>query len=173
MYKNKLVLLLMLLAFSASGVEENILSVLDIKADDTSMDLKNNILIYKSNVIINYNNIQIKSDQLKAHRRDKLGKNKELFVATGSPATFKGQLKDGSPVIASAQEIRYDAETDTVVFIGQAEIRQNNQSMSANVITYDHLQELITAKKDKNSDQRVHTVLTPVKNEEKEKSGNN
>ena len=47
-----------------------------------------------------------------------------------------------------------------------------NQKINAKSITYDMQQQLISAEKDENSTDRVHTILVPVEAKIKEKTGN-
>ncbi|PAJ72334.1 lipopolysaccharide transport periplasmic protein LptA [Pseudoalteromonas sp. NBT06-2] len=178
-YKKRFIIAALALISSFNIHAKELIGKVSISADTQQADLKRNIVIFKNNVDINHTDRNIKADLLEVHRRTELGKEKQILIATGNPATFSGKLKDGSPVTASATNIRYDVKAGTLTFKGNAKINQSGQSMSAKTIVYDHLKELITAKKDKDSDQRVHTVLTPVKketppvkNEEKNKIGN-
>jgi len=172
-YKKTFIIAALALVTHFNVQAKELIGKVSISADTQQADLKRNIVIFKNNVDINHTDKNIKADLLEVHRRSELGKEKQVLIATGNPATFSGKLKDGSAVTASATNIRYDVEAGTLTFKGNAKINQSGQSMSAKTIVYDHLQELITAKKDKDSNQRVHTILTPVKKEENNKSGNN
>lgn len=172
-YKKRFIIATLALVTHFNVQAKELIGKVSISADTQQADLKRNIVIFKNNVDIKHTDKNIKADLLEVHRRSELGKQKQILIATGNPATFIGKLKDGSPVTASAKNIRYDVESGTLTFKGDAKINQSGQSMSAKTIIYDHLQELITAYKDKGSDQRVHTVLTPVKKEETKQSGNN
>lgn len=172
-YKKRFIIATLALVTHFNVQAKELIGKVSISADTQQADLKRNIVIFKNNVDIKHTDKNIKADLLEVHRRSELGKEKQILIATGNPAIFIGKLKDGSPVTASAKNIRYDVESGTLTFKGDAKINQSGQSMSAKTIIYDHLQELITAYKDKDSDQRVHTVLTPVKKEETKQSGNN
>ncbi|SFD30320.1 lipopolysaccharide transport periplasmic protein LptA [Pseudoalteromonas denitrificans] len=179
-YKKRFLIAALALVTNFTVHAKELVGKVAISADTQQADLKRNIVIFKNNVDIYHNDKNIKADLLEVHRRTELGKEKQLLIATGNPATFSGKLKDGKPVTASAKNIRYDVAAGTLTFNGNAKINQSGQSMSAKTIVYDHKQELITANKDKGSDQRVHTILTPVKKdkrpvkkEEKDNTGNN
>ena len=52
---------------------------------------------------------------------------------------------------------------------GEAEVTQAGQKVTAKSITYDMAQQLISAEKDENSTDRVHTILVPVENKKDDK----
>ncbi len=134
-----------------------------IVADKQQAVLKKNVVIFQNNVEITYGNILIKADLLEAHRRIELGDKKELLIASGTPATYLEKLENGGVISASAKEIKFDLATKTLIIKGQAKIIQEGQQINAETIIYDQNKKLISAEKDKNSNQRVHTILTPEK----------
>ena len=73
---------------------------------------------------------------------------------------------------ASANEVRYDVAKRFLTLVGDAEVAQAGQKINAKSITYDMQQQLISAEKDENSTDRVHTILVPVEAKIKEKTGN-
>ena len=105
------------------------------------------------------------------HKRDDLGDNKQLLIATGSPAYFEETQADGTIMSASANEVRYDVSLRFLTLIGDASIAQAGQKITAKSITYDIEQQLISAEKDENSTDRVHTILVPVENKKEDDKG--
>ena len=105
------------------------------------------------------------------HKREDLGDNKQLLVATGSPAYFEEKQTDGTIMSASANEVRYDVDKRYLTLIGNAQVTQAGQKINAKSITYDMDQQLISAEKDKNSDERVHTILVPVNTKKDNEKG--
>ncbi|NMM41923.1 lipopolysaccharide transport periplasmic protein LptA [Pseudoalteromonas arctica] len=140
-----------------------------ISAEKQLAQLKDNIGIFEKNVEITHGNRHIRADRLEVHEREDLGDNKQLLVATGSPAYFEEKQTDGTVMSASADEVRYDVATRYLTLIGNAQVTQAGQKINAKSITYDMDQQLISAEKGASSDDRVHTILVPA-NSKKTKS---
>ncbi|MEJ6475528.1 lipopolysaccharide transport periplasmic protein LptA [Pseudoalteromonas piscicida] len=150
-----------------------------IDAGRQQAQLQSNIGIFEQNVVIIHGNRKINADRLEVHRRAELGTNKQLLVATGSPAIFSERQPDGNLLEAKANEIRYDVAKGTLVISGDAEINQTGQKINAQVITYDIEKQLISAERSDQEDSRVRTILVPVddkkskKDEKAQEEGNN
>jgi lipopolysaccharide export system protein LptA len=89
------------------------------------------------------------------------GKGKEIITATGNPASYQQRLEDGSVVSASANEIQYKVEFQTISLKGNAAIKQNDVQVNGDSIAFDMGKEQIMASTDANSDATVTTVLSP------------
>jgi lipopolysaccharide export system protein LptA len=135
---------------------------ISISADKQEGQLKENVGIFEKNVEIIHGKRRITADRLEVHKRDELGDNKQLLIATGSPAYFEEKQADGTIMSASANEVRYDVAKRFLTLVGDAQISQAGQKINAKSITYDMQQQLISAEKDENSTDRVHTILVPV-----------
>lgn len=142
---------------------------ISISADKQEGQLKENVGIFEKNVEIIHGDRKITADRLEVHKRDELGDNKQLLIATGTPAYFEEKQADGTIMSASANEVRYDVSTRFLTLIGDAEISQAGQKMNAKSITYDIEQQLISAEKDESSTDRVHTILVPVEPKKNDK----
>lgn len=165
----------LMLAFSASAAEpapQPPANQISISADRQEGQLKENVGIFEKNVEIVHGNRKITADRLEVHKREDLGDNKQLLIATGSPAYFEEKQDDGTVMSASANEVRYDVAKRFLTLVGDAEVAQAGQKINAKSITYDMQQQLISAEKDENSTDRVHTILVPVEAKIKEKTGN-
>jgi lipopolysaccharide export system protein LptA len=155
------------LAQSTNPVDE-----VSIKAGKQQAQLKTNIGIFEQNVEIIHGNRKINADKLEVHRREELGDNKQLLVATGSPARFSEKQPDGTELTASALEIRYDVANRTLEIKGDAKINQAGQIIRAQSIIYDMEKQLISAERGEQDNARVHTILVPEKNPKKAGKGN-
>ncbi|OUL57541.1 lipopolysaccharide transport periplasmic protein LptA [Pseudoalteromonas ulvae] len=164
---NKIILMLTLLGVSLFTQAAQPNSKVIIDADNQKADIKRNVIIFDKNVEITHDKRKIKADFLEAYRRAELGENKQLLVAKGNPASYVETLEDGTVITASANEISYDVATEILLISGNATITQSGQKMSAEKITYDIKQQLISAVKDENSSQRVRTILTPSEKDKK------
>ena len=160
----------LLLAFSSAAQEQTSTppaNQISISADKQEGQLKSNVGIFEKNVEIIHGNRKITADRLEIHKRDELGDNKQLLIATGNPANFEEKQADGTTMSASANEVRYDVSKGFITLIGNAQISQAGQKINAESITYDIEQQLISAEKDKSSTDRVHTILVPVDTKKK------
>ncbi len=161
---NKLLLSLLLLGFSNFALAETApMSQVSIKAGKQQAQLKTNIGIFEENVEIIHGNREIYADRLEVHQREELGENKQLLVATGKPARFIEKQPDGTVLSASAEEVRYDVANRLLTIKGKAEISLGGQSTKAEAIIYDIEKQLISAERNEQNQQRVHTVLIPEK----------
>ncbi|MBO7925406.1 lipopolysaccharide transport periplasmic protein LptA [Pseudoalteromonas sp. K222D] len=166
----------LILAFNSNAAEQStspLANQISISADRQEGQLKENVGIFEKNVEIIHGNRRITADRLEVHKRDELGDNKQLLIATGSPAYFEEKQADGTVMSASANEVRYDVAKRFLTLVGDANISQAGQKITAKSITYDIEQQLISAEKDENSTDRVHTILVPidVKKEQKLNKG--
>ncbi|MEL0639843.1 lipopolysaccharide transport periplasmic protein LptA [Pseudoalteromonas aliena] len=143
---------------------------ISISADKQEGQLKANVGIFEKNVEIIHGNRRITADRLEVHKRDELGDNKQLLIATGNPAYFEEKQADGTIMSASANEVRYDVSKRFLTLVGNAQISQAGQKINAKSITYDIEQQLISAEKDENSTDRVHTILVPIEAKKSKKS---
>jgi lipopolysaccharide export system protein LptA len=143
-------------------------SEVSIKAGKQQAQLKTNIGIFEQNVEIIHGNRKINADRLEVHRRAELGENKQLLVATGTPALFSETQSNGTILSASAKEIRYDVANKMLMIKGNAEINQAGQIIKAQSITYDMDKQLINADRGNQDADRVHTILVPEKKSDKD-----
>ena len=152
----------------ALAQSDSFASEVSIKAGKQQAQLKTNIGIFEQNVEIIHGKRQINADRLEVHRRAELGENKQLLVATGSPALFSEKQADGTFLSASAQEVRYDVANKMLIIKGDAEINQAGQIIKAQSITYDMEKQLINADRGNQNTGRVHTILVPEKKSDKD-----
>jgi len=160
-----LIIQALIITFNSGAAEQAVQTPANqilISSDRQEGQLKANVGIFEKNVEIIHGNHRITADRLEVHKRDNLGDNKQLLIATGKPAYFEEKQADGTIMSASANEVRYDVAARLLTLIGDAQISQAGQKINAKSITYDMQQQLISAKKDENSTDRVHTILVPV-----------
>ncbi|TMP30066.1 lipopolysaccharide transport periplasmic protein LptA [Pseudoalteromonas rubra] len=170
-----LILLCTLSAFQPSAYAEDTLTDQVIISSGTQLaQLQTNIGVFEENVEIIHGDRTILADRLEVHRREELGKNKQLLVATGSPAVFQERQADGSLLKATAKEVRYDVANRMLTIKGGAEISQAGQKISAQTIVYDMEKKLISAQRGDQEKNRVRTILLPEKENSKnsQKKGN-
>jgi lipopolysaccharide export system protein LptA len=128
-----------------------------VSSDKIFGDGKEKVAVHEGNVTITQGTLEIKADRIKVSAA--LGKDKEVFEATGNPASYTQQLADGTMVVAKANNIRYDKATKTISLRGNAELYQNAFSIKTDSIIYDILKEQWQAQKNTDSQKQVVTVF--------------
>ena len=125
---------------------------------DQELDGRNKISILIENVVIKQGSLEIKADRVEIDASK--GNGNEVITAIGSPATYKQRLEDGSMVTAAANRIAYDVSTRVLELVGDAKITQNQSMVSADAISYNMLEEKISANSDENGTTQVNTVIS-------------
>ncbi|WP_462173428.1 lipopolysaccharide transport periplasmic protein LptA [Pseudoalteromonas xiamenensis] len=171
--KNKPLITLIAVLMSTSVFAVTMtLEPVSIVAEKQLAQLKSNIGIFEKNVEIVHGKRKIKADRLEVHRREEMGENAELLVATGNPAVFQETQDDGSILKATAKEVRYDVANRLLTIKGGAEISQAGQKINAEVIVYDMEKQLISAERGNESQSRVRTILVPEQKDKSKEQGN-
>jgi lipopolysaccharide export system protein LptA len=142
-----------------STIANDFLLPVTAKSKNQSLDGKKKTSVFMNNVVIRQGSLEILADQVIADAI--AGKGKEIITATGSPASYRQRLEDGSIVSASANEIQYQVEFQIISLRGNAAINQNDIKVNGDSITFDMGKEQIVASTDANSDATVTTVLSP------------
>lgn len=130
-----------------------------LESKNQSLDGKKRTSIFIDNVVIRQGSLEILADRVEADAT--AGKGKELITAIGKPASYQQRLEDGSIVVASANEIKYNVEFQTISLKGNAIIKQNDVRVNGDFIAFDMAKEQIMASTDANSSESVTTVLSP------------
>lgn len=128
-----------------------------LSSDKSFGDGKEKVAVHEGNVKITQGTLEITADRLKVSAA--LGKDKEVFEATGNPASYTQQLADGTMVVAKANSIRYEKANKIISLKGNAELYQNAFSIKTDSIIYDIEKEQWQAQKNTNSEEQVVTVF--------------
>lgn len=130
-----------------------------LESKNQALDGKKRTSIFIDNVVIRQGSLEILADRVEADAT--AGKGKEVITAIGKPASYQQRLEDGSIVVASANEIKYNVEFQTISLKGNAIIKQNDVKVNGDSIAFDMAKEQIIASTDANSSESVTTVLSP------------
>jgi lipopolysaccharide export system protein LptA len=130
-----------------------------LESKNQSLDGKKRTSIFIDNVVIRQGSLEILADRVEADAT--AGKGKEIITAIGKPASYQQRLEDGSIVVASANEIKYNVEFQTISLKGSAIIKQNDVKVNGDSIAFDMAKEQIIASTEANSSESVTTVLSP------------
>lgn len=128
-----------------------------IKSIKQSGDLKKKIISYHDNVVIRQGTLLINADLVQVMK--KANTDDDIYIAQGKPATFKQQLEDGSPIELQADEIIYEAATNTITISGNALLKQEGSQVTGSKIIYNTLTEKLEAESYVND--TVTTILKP------------
>lgn len=128
-----------------------------IRAENNLTSIKDNISTYINNVEVHQGSLLIKADRLEANAS--AGKGKEVFIATGNPATYSQLLEGNLPVTAKALEIRYDLASRILTLTGNAELTQSGSLVQGAIIRYDIEKQELSAESGEQN--RVITIFTP------------
>lgn len=141
------------------GEKNDVQQEIKINSSRQAADLKNKIFSYIDNVVIKQGSLIIKADLVQVITQSE--SDNKIYIAKGSPATFKQTLEDGSPIYLQANEIKYEPGKNTVIISGKAELRQEGSKVNSHTISYNFLTEQVTANSINNTNDRVQTVLQP------------
>ena len=149
------------------------LQKINIAADhDGQIDVRNQVVVYNGNVVISQGTMVIRAARTEMRELPNGYRTAVAFGAPNKPATFR-QKRDGVDEYfeGEAERLEYDGQSNTVRFIGNAQLRQLRGATTANqingnLITYDATTEKMTVSggaksTPANPGGRVSAVLTP------------
>lgn len=111
--------------------------------------------VLSGGVIVQQGTLDIRSDRGEIVMRDN---EISRVIFTGSPATLKQQMEDGSPMTATANKVDYDMVNDVVTFTGNYTVKSPKGSNSGQKMVYN----LKTGNMESGGDgTRVKTVIQP------------
>ena len=122
--------------------------------------------VLSGGVIVQQGSLDIRSDRGEIVMRDS---EITRVVFTGSPASLKQQMDDGSPMTATANRVDYDMVNDVVTFTGNYTVKSPKGSNSGQKMVYN----LKTGNMESGGDgSRVRTVIQPKSAGAKPKDSN-
>tara|TARA_R110002050_G_scaffold50829_5_gene117401 strand:+ start:1321 stop:1857 length:537 start_codon:yes stop_codon:yes gene_type:complete len=143
---NKLAALLLLTSALVATVEalpEDWQQEMIIQSDRAELDRKTGMVVYEGDVVLTQGTLKIESERLVLILN---GKILEQAIAEGQPARYQQQVSNNKPVTqATANRIDFYATRKEIAFKGNAELRQENNLFSGELIRYDIEQETVTA----------------------------
>ena len=149
-----LALLLLPAAGMAKSADRNQPMNIDAGAQSGSVD-GTGTTVLSGGVIVQQGTLDIRSDRGEIVMRDN---EISRVIFTGSPATLKQQMDDGSPMTASANRVDYDMINDVVTFTGNYTVKSPKGSNSGQKMVYN----LKTGNMQSGGDgTRVKTVIQP------------
>lgn len=124
-----------LLSGAASARDSDRNQPMDIEASRQEGTLDgNSVNTLSGNVIIRQGTLDIRAAKADIHQR---GGEVVRAVLTGSQASLKQEMEDGSPMTAKADRIDYDMNTDVIVLTGNYTVTTPRGTTSGQRLTYD------------------------------------
>lgn len=152
-----LVSLVLLFNVNAFALQSDLLQAVIISAKSQQADIKNNQMIFNGPVKVTQGSITITAQTLRAFSKN--NDEHKILIAIGNPATYSQKMENGLMASASAKEIRYDLSTRVLQLTGNAVLEQSGNKVDSNAITYDILQQKLTAQSGGKGNDRVTTII--------------
>ncbi len=133
---------------------------IEIEADGVELDDGRHLSTYTGNVLVQQGSMRLWADEVTVNH--KASRHPNRIIAVGEPARFR-QLTEqgGQEVKARAQRLEYDAASEEVLLIGQAELTQGQDRFSSDRIVYDRQKAVVKAGAKAKGKQRVKISITP------------
>lgn len=170
---NKLALLTLITApLTAMSLPDDWQKAMTILSDTAEIDRRAGTVIYEGNVVLTQGTLKIEADRLLVLRD---GDSLEKAVAEGEPAHYEQQIEVGKPITtAHGNRIDYYTIERRITLRGEAELQQDGNLFSGDLITYDMISETVKASGNKintetigdsetTSDGRIKVVIQPPK----------
>ena len=148
----------LLLALPAMAKQTDYQQKIYVDSKRQLAELGDNKVSFIDEVTINQGTIKITADKVEVLRKG--DKGAEEMIAYGSPATFFQILDNGKPVQASAKQLHYKLKEKLVILTGQAELKQEDNKVTSDVIRYD-IQKQQMAAESTSKGSRVKTIFLP------------
>ena len=134
---------------------------IQIEADGVEIDDGRQMSIYSGNVEVQQGSMRLWADQVTVNHQE--SRQPSRIVATGSPARYRQLIeKGGNEVKARARRLEYDASSEELVLIGDAELNQGKDSFKSDRILYDRAKAVVKGGASAQGKQRVRISIDPT-----------
>ena len=129
---------------------ENLKNEILIESDAMQIDELNSVSTFDGNVVLKYGALSLLSDKVIISRKNN---NISVIQAFGSPASFNinNEPSKNYEISGYSEEILFDSEDQTILLIGDANIKSNENTISAHSVLYNLSTKSINLKGDTNS----------------------
>lgn len=121
-----------------------------IESDSMHIDELNAVSTFDGNVILKYGALSLLSDKVIISRKNN---NISLIQAFGSPASFNinNDQPKNNEISGNSEEILFNSEDQTILLIGDANIKSSENTISAHSVLYNLSTKSFNLKGDSNS----------------------
>lgn len=159
-------ILALIAAVPAYGLESDRSKPIEIEADQGTLDQKNQTTTFKGNVIITQGTLYIRGASVTVSRDQK---GNQFMKAGGTPVKFGQQLDKGGKVDGEANHVEYASDTGVVRLIGNAKVTRGGDKAEGDTIVYNTRTEIYTVTGSKSASagksgrpgKRVTVVIQP------------
>lgn len=138
------------------AVEDKKSQILQICSECQSINMLTNTIVFTGQVTLKYKDINLYADKiLISHVEDT--HHLSMIEAHGNPVTLNQTQKTKNVVFAQSSIIQYNTNNNTVILIGNAYIKQSENSIQSDKITYS-----IKNKKIKATSNQGNKVITTL-----------
>jgi lipopolysaccharide export system protein LptA len=141
-----------------------------IEADRAELNDATGISTYTGNVVMTQGDTRIEAAHVVVTSEDG---ELTLITAKGNPIHYFQEEAGQSPIQGQSLRLEYDAQSEVLLLLEQAEFQRGSDHFSGNRILYDRVQEKVTASMAKDGDQRVRITLQPKNGAEKKAPATN
>jgi lipopolysaccharide export system protein LptA len=132
---------------------------INISADAVELDDGRHTSTYTGHVEVQQGSMRLWAERVTVQHEP--SRRPAHIVATGSPARYRQVTDQGKEVKAHALRMEYDAASNAILLIDQAELTQGKDRFSSDRILYDRSKEVVKAGASAQGRQRVHISITP------------
>jgi lipopolysaccharide export system protein LptA len=145
---------------SVYALESDVEQPITVEADSMDIDDGSGTSVYRGNVELHQGTLTLKADKLTVIQGRGKGKS-DRVVAEGSPAILR-QLPDGKTeyIEGRAQRMEYSVDSELLLLIGKASLRQGKDNFASDRIAYDRSKAMIKAGKSAKGNQRVKVTIS-------------
>ncbi len=129
-----------------------------INADEQELDMRENIVQFSGNVILQQGSIDIRAERIILERVSGEEGN-EVIRTFGSPTTFSQELDDGGFIKGTANRLIYTTKNEFLQMLDNARLEQTDSTIEGSTISYRIDQQKLVAESQEGG--RVKTVLQP------------
>jgi lipopolysaccharide export system protein LptA len=156
--KEALLALLLCAPLAVTGAVEPAREPIHIVADRAELNDATGISTYTGNVVLTQGATRIKADHVVVRSEDN---EVSLITARGNPIRYFQEEEGQAPIQGQSLRMEYDAQTEVLLLLDQAEFQRGTDHFSGSRIRYDRIKEKVTASVADNGDQRVHITIQP------------
>lgn len=170
MFRKPIILCLLTVSAATQALQEDWQQEMTILSDRAEIDRRAGTVIYEGKVVLTQGTLRIEADRLLILQNDD---TLEKAVAEGNPAQYQQQIEPGKPVThAHGNRIDYYTGERRITLRGEAELSQDGNLFSGELITYDMATETVKASGnkatsgqigEKTADGRIRVVIQPQK----------
>ncbi|QKT02911.1 lipopolysaccharide transport periplasmic protein LptA [Ectothiorhodospiraceae bacterium 2226] len=113
-----------------------------LQADQVTLDERAGVSTYQGNVVLTQATLRIEADEVRVESE---GREVIRMVARGAPARFQENPPDQPALHAEAASVEYRAREGVVVLLGDAQLRQGEDTVTGHRIEYDSQDAVVRA----------------------------